>query len=113
MRERAKIRPRAAAIITAQMTFQQDTSSACHLSRSLVKQYLNLCYNLGSNQGLVQGSRYLLGQRFSVCFVLKLAPQRGKGEKREGVQISKQTTQPLTSENISPLNKVNGFKILA
>ena len=35
----------------------------------------------------VQGSRYLLGPRFSARFVLKLAPQRGEGEKREGVQI--------------------------
>ena len=31
----------------------------------------------------------------SVCFVLKFALQRGVGEKREGVQISKQSTQNL------------------
>ena len=31
---------------------------------------------------------YLLGQRFSACFVLKFALQRGEGEKREEVQIS-------------------------
>ena len=40
----------------------------------------------------LQGSSYLLGQRFCACFVLKLALQRGEGEKREGVQISKQRT---------------------
>ena len=28
-------------------------------------------------------------QRFSACFVLKFALQRGEGEKREGMQISK------------------------
>ena len=37
----------------------------------------------------IQGLRYLLGQRFSASFVLKLASQRGEGEKREGVQILK------------------------
>ena len=43
-----------------------------------------------------RGRRYLLGQRFSACFVLKLVvPQRGEGEKREGVQISEQSTQNL------------------
>ena len=30
----------------------------------------------------IQGSSYLLGQRFSAYFVLKLPPQRGEGEKR-------------------------------
>ena len=35
----------------------------------------------------VQGLRYLLGERVSACFVLKLLPQRGEGEKREKVQI--------------------------
>ena len=30
-----------------------------------------------------------------VCFALKIAPQRGKGEKREGVQIAKQSTHNL------------------
>ena len=43
----------------------------------------------------VQGSSYLLGQRFRACFVLKFALQRGEGEKRDGVQISKQSTQNL------------------
>ena len=32
-----------------------------------------------------------------VYFVLKVAPQRGEGEKREGVQISKNSTQNLGS----------------
>ena len=31
----------------------------------------------------VQGSSYLLGQRFPACFVLKFSLQRGEGEKRE------------------------------
>ena len=39
----------------------------------------------------VQGSSSL-GQRFCACFVLKFALQRGEGEKRGGVQSSKQTT---------------------
>ena len=43
----------------------------------------------------VQGSSYFLGQRFSACFVLKFALQREEGEKREGVQISKQSTRNL------------------
>ena len=34
-------------------------------------------------------------ERFSACFVLKFALQRGEGKKREGVQISKQSTQNL------------------
>ena len=44
---------------------------------------------------VVQASRYLLGHRFSACFALKFAPQRGEGKHREGVQISKQSTQNL------------------
>ena len=32
-----------------------------------------------------------MGERSSACFVLKFAPQGGEGEKREGVQISKQS----------------------
>ena len=34
-----------------------------------------------------QGSRYLLGQRFSACFVFKLQPQRERGEKKESVKF--------------------------
>ena len=37
----------------------------------------------------------LFGQRFCACFVLKYAHQRGEGEKREGVLISKQRPQNL------------------
>ena len=37
----------------------------------------------------------LLGHRFSACFILKFALQRGEGEKREGVKISKRSTQKL------------------
>ena len=40
-------------------------------------------------------ARYLLDQWFCAWFVLKYALQRGEGEKREGVQISKQSTQNL------------------
>ena len=36
-----------------------------------------------------------MGERFSACFVLKFVLQRGDGEKREGMQISKQSTQNL------------------
>ena len=36
-----------------------------------------------------------LGQGFCASFVLKIAPQMGEGEKREGVQIAKQSTQNL------------------
>ena len=41
----------------------------------------------------VQGWSYLLGQPFSSCLVLKFARQRGEGQKRGGIQISKQSTQ--------------------
>ena len=45
-----------------------------------------------------------MGQRFSACFVLKLAPQRGEGEEREGVQNFKpKHTEPLTQEIPPPL----------
>ena len=39
--------------------------------------------------GQLQGLSYFLGQRFSVCFVLKFTLQRGEFEKREVVNISK------------------------
>ena len=41
----------------------------------------------------LQGASYLWCQRFSACFGVKIAPKRGEGEKREGVQISKNSTQ--------------------
>ena len=50
----------------------------------------------------VQGTRYLWWQWFSACFVLKFAVQRGEGEKREGVQITKQSTQNLSPNTLSP-----------
>ena len=37
-----------------------------------------------------RGSSYLLGQRFSACFVLKFALHSGMGEKREGVQMTQE-----------------------
>ena len=43
--------------------------------------------------GNLQGSRYLLGQSFCACFVLKLAAQRVEGAEREEVQFSKQIPQ--------------------
>ena len=44
---------------------------------------------------------------FSACFVLKLPPQRGEGEKWEGVEISKtKHTEPLTQEITRLLYKV-------
>ena len=53
----------------------------------------------------LQGSRYLLCQRFSACFLWEIAPQRGEGEKkREGVQNFKtKHTEPLTSQLPRPL----------
>ena len=48
---------------------------------------------------LVQGARNLWGQRFSAYFDLKVVPQRGEGEKREDVQILKQSTQNLSHQN--------------
>ena len=48
-------------------------------------------------------SSYLLRQRVSACFVLKFALQREEGEKREGVQISKQSTKNFDRGNtLSP-----------
>ena len=43
----------------------------------------------------LQRASYLWCQRFSACFHLKIAPQRGEGEKRKGVQISKNSSQNL------------------
>ena len=37
---------------------------------------------------------------FCACFGLKFALKRGEGEKREGVQISKQSTQNLSYQNV-------------
>ena len=57
----------------------------------------------------IQGSRYLLGQRFRECFVFKFVLQRGEGEKTEGVQISKtKHTEPFTSfiNNFTPVNHI-------
>ena len=44
---------------------------------------------------VLQGWSNLFGQRFGACFVFKFALQRGEGEKREGVQISKRSTHNL------------------
>ena len=58
----------------------------------------------GGNVSLIAGAEYsgmqvseIYGryERFSACFGLKFALQRGEGEKREGMQISKQSTQNL------------------
>ena len=38
---------------------------------------------------------YLLGQKFSACFALKFMFQRAELVKKEGMQISKQSTQSL------------------
>ena len=38
-----------------------------------------------------------------MCYVLKIAPHRGEGEKREEVQISKQSSQNLGQLLIPPL----------
>ena len=48
----------------------------------------------------VQRGSYVLGQRFGACFVMIFALQRGEGEKREGVQFSKQIVQNLSYQNI-------------
>ena len=45
-----------------------------------------------------------MGKRFSACVVLKFVLQRREGEKREGVQISKQSTQNLGPNNSNPVH---------
>ena len=50
----------------------------------------------------LQGARYLWCQRFSACFVLKNALQRGEGQKREGVKISKQSALNLWHHKFLP-----------
>ena len=54
--------------------------------------YCKFCPGSGHGVGhmlikRIQGWAKSLGQRFSACFILKLPPQRGEGEKREGVHI--------------------------
>jgi len=52
----------------------------------------------------MQGSRYFLGQRFSACFVLKLAPTRGEwGEKGGSANFKKKHSELLTQEIPSAL----------
>ena len=46
---------------------------------------------------------YLWCQRFSACFVLKIAPQRGEGEKGGSANSKTKHTEPLTSKISSPL----------
>ena len=59
----------------------------------------------------LQGSRFLLCQRFSACFLWEIALQRGEGEKREGMQISKKSTQNLLHHNNLALSTVaNGTR---
>ena len=42
-----------------------------------------------------------MGKRFSACFVLKFALQRGEGVKREEVQISKSNTGTFPAFQLS------------
>ena len=63
------------------------------------------CMGLGCDvlQGpawYIQGSSYLLCQRFRACFVLKFELQMGEGETRERMQISKQDTQNLWTKKV-------------
>ena len=53
--------------------------------------YRNAC----RKSKLAQEPGILWCQRFSDCLVLEIAQRRGEGEKREGVQNSKQSTQNL------------------
>ena len=48
---------------------------------------------------IYRGARNPWVKRFSACFALKLPPQRGDGEKREGVQIIKPSTPNLWHQN--------------
>ena len=60
----------------------------------------------------VQGSSYLLGQRYCACFVLKIALRRGEGEKSEGVQINKQSTRTFdTRNNFTAVFRVIAFNL--
>ena len=47
----------------------------------------------------IQGSSYLLVQRFSTCFVLKFALQRGDGEKREECKFQNKTHRTFDLRN--------------
>ena len=59
---------------------------------------------------ILQGSSYLLGQRFSV-FVFKFALQRGEGENREGVQISNKAHRTFDPINtLSPVVEYLPFR---
>ena len=70
--------------------------SSSFLSRVSRAELRGTCYVVGRiRSDDLQGARNLWGQRFSAYFILKVAPQRGEGEKREGVQISKNSTQNL------------------
>ena len=54
----------------------------------------------------MQGSSYLLGQRFRACLVFKIALKRGEGEKRDQMQISKQSTLNLSPNTLSPVHYI-------
>ena len=55
---------------------------------------LGLSKNVPNDRYLYKGKYYEI-LTLTACLVLKIPPQRGDGEKREGVQISKNSTQNL------------------
>ena len=70
--------------------------SSSFLSRVSRAEFRGTCYVVGRiRSDDLQGARNLWGQRFSAHFVLKVAPLKGEGEEREGVQISKNSTQNI------------------
>ena len=80
-----------------------------YILRSINLQVMNCvkCAHVGAGAGMrysrnsfcIQGSSYLLGERFSACFVLKFALQR-EGEKGDNVNLKTKHTKPLTQETI-------------
>ena len=56
---------------------------------------LNHVTNQSFHPVYLQGSSYLLGQRFRACFVMELPPQMGEGENGRVCKFQKQSTQNL------------------
>ena len=76
---------------------EDSVAAAPNADESAVDKLINEKAKVSNMFGTMHRARYLrtgvkllLGQRFSACFVSKFDLQRGEGEKREGVQISKQ-----------------------
>ena len=63
------------------------------------------------NSTIIQGWNYFWCQRFRVCYVLKIAPQKGEGEKREECKF--QNKPPRTffiRNNSTPVHRLRSTK---